>query len=553
MIGRGRRRAVAFAAIAFCATAVSTFAATAVPAVAAAPATDVFRLGVIQGAGSLNVATDATPLAAEIWKLQYPQLTSYDENDVTAVPGLADSWSASPDARTFVYHLRSGLLWSDGKPVTPSDVVASINNARRQHWPGTEGSLDDLTARADGAQSVAVTTTRLDQRLPIVPVPIVPNGTTKLTVGSGPFIVEHRSATTIEMDANPHYWGDRGALSHVVFEVFPNGNALTTALEKSDIDGVSGAPPEFANRLNDNPYITTVSGNDGQYYAIALDTRSAPFSDVRVRRAFGLSIDRALLVQRIRSGVGRSAVTPTVARSPQWDFDKATRENLEIRLDQNPGQATALLNAAGVHEVNVALAVPAGDSLAAQIGSALSGVLQGGVFQVRVVPSSQANARIVLRVPADDPSTVLQSFTCSGSSGWWCNVSYDNAFTSQANNLDPASRTDSVLAMKRALIAAQPEVGLFHPDLLEAYRRDRWVNLIQQPQDTGPVFFTASAVNFTLMAPNPQGVGSDKISAQVTLLAILAVIGIVIAVLIAYFVVRSRSSRRHDEPLPSPS
>jgi peptide/nickel transport system substrate-binding protein len=562
MIGRGRRRAVAFAAIAILATAVSTFAAAGSVATAAPGYT--FRLGVLHPAGSLDVATDATPLAAEIWKLQYPQLTSYDENDVTAVPGLADSWSASPDARTFVYHLRAGLLWSNGTPIKPSDVVASINNARTQHWPGTEGSLDDLTARVDGPQSVAVTTTHLDQRLPIVPVPIVPNGRTNLTVGSGPFVVEHRDATTIGMEANPHYWSDRGTLNGIVFQVYPNGNALTTALERGDIDALSGAPPAFANRLNDNETITTVSGNDGQYYAIALDTRTAPFSDVRIRRAFGLSIDRALLVQQTVNGVGRSAVTPTVARSPQWDFDKPTREALETRLDENPGEANALLQAAGVQRVDIALSVPPGDPLATQIGSKLSGVMQGDAFHVTVVPSNQANqanqasqanqanARIVLRVPADDPSTVLQSFTCAGSGGWWCNASYDQAFAKQASDIDPASRTDTVLAMKRALITAQPEVGLFHPDLLEAYRRDRWTDLIQQPKDTGPAFFTASAANFTIMTPAVK-LGSDKISAQVTLLAILAVIAVAAAAIIAYFIVRSRARTRHDEPVPSAS
>jgi peptide/nickel transport system substrate-binding protein len=551
MIRRGRRRAVAFAAIAILVTAVSMFAAPGRPATAAS--TSVFRLGVLQPAGSLNVATDATTLAAEVWKLQYPQLTSYDENDVSPVPGLADSWSASPDGRTFVYHLRTGLLWSNGTPIRPEDVVASINNARTQRWPGTQGSLDDLTARVDGTQNVAVTTTRLDLRLPIVPVPIVPNGRTNLSVGSGPFVVEHRSATTIEMVPNPRYWSDHGSLSGVTFQVYPNGEALTSALERGDIEAVSGDPPAFANRLNDNENITTVSGNDGQYYAIALDTRTAPFSDGRVRRALGLSIDRALLVQRTVNGVGRSAVTPTVARSPQWDFDKPTQESFETQLDENPGEANALLQAAGVQRVDVALSVPSGDPLAAQIGSSLSGVLQGDAFHVSVVPSNQANARIVLRVPADDPSTILQSFTCSGSEGWWCNGSYDAAYAKQSTDLDPASRTNTVLGMKRALIAAQPEVGLFHPDLLEAYRRDRWGNVIQQPQDTGPAFFTASVPNFTIMTPAVQ-LGSDKISAQVTLLAILAVIAVVVAVLIAYFIVRSRSSaRRHDEPVPSAS
>jgi peptide/nickel transport system substrate-binding protein len=549
MMGRGRRRAVAFAAMTILATSVPIFGAAA-SAEAAAPI--VFHLGVLHGPGSLDVATDSGDLAAEIWKLQYPQLTSYDETDVSAVPGLADSWSASADGRTFVYHLRDGLAWSNGTPIRPADVVASINNARTQHWPGTQGSLDDLSARAAGPQSVSVTTTRLDLRLPIVPVPIVPGGRTDLTVGSGPFVVSQHNATTVQMAANPKYWTDRGDLDGVDFQVFPDGNALTDALHRGDIDAVSGVPTSFSNRLNDDENVTTVSGNEGQYYAIALDTRRAPFSDVRVRRAFGYSVDRALLVQRTVNGVGRSAVTPTVARSPQWDFDTPTRQSLETTLDENPGQANDLLRAAGVQQVGIALAVPAGDAVAQQIATMLQGVLEGGAFHVTVVPENQANARLVLRIPEDNPNTVLQAFTCSGSGGWWCDPSYDRSYAAQATDLDPASRTDTVLAMKRQLIAAQPEVGLFHPDLLEAYRRDRWSGIIQQPQDTGPAFFTPSAPNFTIMTGSPQ-LGSDKISAQVTLLAILAVIGIIAVVIVAYFIVRSRGSAKRDNPLPSAS
>src|SRR5690349_12148208 len=175
-----RRSIVALAALTMLATAV-------LPRAKASAATGLtFRVGVLQGTAGLDIANDASALASEIWTLQYPRLTEYDTNDLSPVPGVADSWSPSPDHLTYTYHLRGNLTWSDGTPVTPADVVASINNARTQHWPGTAGVLTNITARVAGARSVAVHTTRLDQRLPLMPVHIVPHGTTNLAVGSGP-------------------------------------------------------------------------------------------------------------------------------------------------------------------------------------------------------------------------------------------------------------------------------------------------------------------------------------------------------------------------------
>ena len=86
-----------------------------------------FRVGLVGEESSLDIARDTTPLAREVWALQYPALTDYAESDLTAVPGLADSWSPSPDGLRYRYGLRAGLTWSDGTPITPSDVVASIS------------------------------------------------------------------------------------------------------------------------------------------------------------------------------------------------------------------------------------------------------------------------------------------------------------------------------------------------------------------------------------------------------------------------------------------
>jgi ABC-type transport system substrate-binding protein len=165
-----RRPLCAFAVVA--AVAGALFAGASPAANGATGATgQTFRVGLVGDAPSLDVARDTSALAKEVWTLQYPRLTDYAENDLSPVPGLADAWTPSADGRRFTYRLREGLTWSDGSPVTPADVVSSIDRARDEGWPGTEGALDDVTARASGPREVVVESARLDRRLPIVPRP----------------------------------------------------------------------------------------------------------------------------------------------------------------------------------------------------------------------------------------------------------------------------------------------------------------------------------------------------------------------------------------------
>jgi SNF family Na+-dependent transporter len=90
-------------------------------------------------------------------------------------------------------------------------------------------------------------------------------------------------------------------------------------------------------------------------------------------------------------------------------------------------------------------------------------------------------------------------------------------------------------------------VPLFHTDQLEAYRSDRWKNVVRQPLDTGAAFFTLSAPTFVLIQQASQ-LGTNKVSAQATLLAGLAVAAVAVAALVAYFIVRARGSLRRTAP-----
>jgi peptide/nickel transport system substrate-binding protein len=449
--------------------------------------------------------------------------------------------------------LRDGLTWSDGTPLTSADVVASINAARTNHWAGA-GDVAHMTASAEGPKSVVVHTTTLDQSLPSLPVHIVPHGDpSKLSVGSGPFVVSAHEPGVVTMTANDHYYGGRPPLDVVEFRLYQNGQALGDAVHSGAVDAASGIPSDQFDGLNRDENVATIVGNNGAYYALSLDTRATGLTDSRARQALGLYIDRALLVQQYNNGVGRAAVTPTLARSTDWDFDQTESQAVEQNLENAGGQAPGLLKDAGVQRIDLAVAVPANDPNAPKVLNALSSVLQGTPIHVRAATAgTEANARLVQRIPTDDPDTILQAFTCKSDASWWCNNSYDQMYASESVDLDPASRVATVRDMKRVLIAQQPEVPLFHTDILEAYRSDRWGNVIRQPQDLGPGIFTLSPLTFTLVQPTAQ-LGTNKAKAELVLLGGIAVAAFVVLALVAYFVNKARGSGSLRRATPAAS
>ena len=103
------------------ATIVAVPAAAVPPAQAADPV--VFTVGILSDIDSLNPFTGILAESYEMFQLQYSTLLSSSSADFTPDAGLAESWEASADGKTWTYTLRPDLVWSDGTPLTANDVV----------------------------------------------------------------------------------------------------------------------------------------------------------------------------------------------------------------------------------------------------------------------------------------------------------------------------------------------------------------------------------------------------------------------------------------------
>ncbi|MGZ8688570.1 MAG: ABC transporter substrate-binding protein, partial [Gaiellaceae bacterium] len=234
---------------------------------------------------SLNPTVGQLVPDYDVWNLQYATLTDKATADFATIPGLAESWEASNDGKTYTYTLREGLEWSDGTSLTAEDVAYNVNRSREEAWLNYDATVTNLTAKAIDERTVEITSSVPDPKLPTMDIYILPKHIWgKLDakeistypaqdgVGSGAFLLdEWKRGQYVRMNANPTFWQGKPAVDEVVFRIFNNPDAMVAALEKGEIDAAHNIPSESVDRLEGKEGIVVVQGNQGGFDEIAIN------------------------------------------------------------------------------------------------------------------------------------------------------------------------------------------------------------------------------------------------------------------------------------------
>jgi peptide/nickel transport system substrate-binding protein len=249
-------------------------------------------------------------------------------------PNLAESWTISPDRKTYTFKLVRNARWHDGRPFTSADVkftfeeIASKLNAS---GPVLLGSLervdtpDPYTAVFRFREPHPTLLLYLDAPLTGSLFPrhlyegtdIRRNPANTAPVGLGPFkFVEWIRGERIVLERNPTYWKkDLPYLDRVVFRVVRDPAARVAALQSREVDFILGYDLALRDSIpiRQSRELKAVFNSDraisGQWW-IGLNTSKAPFSDIRVRQAIAHAINYNLIHQRVFFGLGKIATGP---------------------------------------------------------------------------------------------------------------------------------------------------------------------------------------------------------------------------------------------------
>jgi peptide/nickel transport system substrate-binding protein len=262
----------------------------------------------------------------------YEGLLEYDFN-LKPQPGLASSWTVSPDGKTITFKLQQGVKFHDGKPFTSEDVKFSVLDALKKVHPRGLNTFRAVEAIETPDAHTAVF--KLSEPAPYMLMalsgyesPMLPKhvfGTGDIAkhpnadrpVGTGPFrFVEWQKGQFMRFDRNPDYWKKgRPYLDRVVARFIADGSTRAAVLETQEahIAGFSAVLPVDVRRLEKLPHIAiTTRGYEMQSPIVELDfnTRVKPFDDARVRQAVAYAIDRKFVIDNIWFGFGRPASGP---------------------------------------------------------------------------------------------------------------------------------------------------------------------------------------------------------------------------------------------------
>jgi peptide/nickel transport system substrate-binding protein len=293
------------------------------------------------------------------WAMYDPLLT-FDAKG-NAIGSVAESYTLSPDGKTWTFKIRKGMKFHNGDPVTSADVAFSVvrfsSKESTNPWsPYLRNNFDTVETPDD--YTFVYHSTRPDPYL-IVPFEwtrILPknyiekNGVDyfrKHPVGSGPWkFVKHISKTSMEMEANTEHWRRVPYWERVIDLMVPEEATRVAMLKNGEIDIATELTYDRVAELRDLGFGLQEAGfptlNNISFQATWLT--DGPTKDKRIRMAMSYAINRQEMCDTIYRGFGKPGGRwfmdeNTYGWDPSWKPDP-----------YDPARAKALLNEAGYPE-----------------------------------------------------------------------------------------------------------------------------------------------------------------------------------------------------------
>lgn len=243
-------------------------------------------------------------------------LTAVDEKNQLA-PELAEEWEATPDAMTWTFKIRKGVVFHNGKTMTPDDVVASLNYHRGEDSISAVSSLFEqvVDIRAEGDKVVVELNAGngdypyivSDYHLGIQPSDGEGNiADPKSGIGAGSYmVVEYEPGVAATLERNPNYWKTNAAwFDAVQMTTIADSGARQNAIMSGQVDVIDRVDLKTADLLERHPDVDLVEATGTLHYTLPMRTDMAPFDDNNVRMALKYAMNREEVVDKILRGHG---------------------------------------------------------------------------------------------------------------------------------------------------------------------------------------------------------------------------------------------------------
>jgi peptide/nickel transport system substrate-binding protein len=288
--------------------------------------------------------------------LLFDNLLARDEH-LSVTPGLAERWD-TPDPRTYIFHLRPGVKFSDGRPLTARDVKWSFDSLLQGKVRSTKASTYRFVDYIEAPDDQTVIFHLKEPWAALLwnvagggGMGIVPYGSgsevSQQPVGSGPFrFVRAEQDKDVVIERNDNYWGAHAKVARVRFMVVPDSTTRALELRKGSADvAINALAPDTVVTLQRDPSLRVLQGPGTVLAYVAFNLRDPILQDVRVRQAIAYALDRRPHIHYLWRDAARPAAS--VLPPESWAYDANVPQYL-----YDPEKARQLLDAAGYPVVN---------------------------------------------------------------------------------------------------------------------------------------------------------------------------------------------------------
>lgn len=254
-------------------------------------------------------------------------LTRADFATATIEPAVAESWEVSEDGTAWTFRVREGVKMHDGRTATAHDVMRTFNrilDPEDPTRPEGSGAIDNLGGdNLLGIEQVDEMTVRFNLRAPDQAFParlsrpdmVIISADAlekygadvgKNLVSCGPFrLADVKPGESAIVEAFPDFFGGAPTVGRVVFQVLPDPLALTSAMLSGEVQCSNFVPHSNLDRLGQSGRVQVFEPDPYINLFLAMNAKTPALSDIRVRRAINLAIDRDAVIAEAFLGKAR--------------------------------------------------------------------------------------------------------------------------------------------------------------------------------------------------------------------------------------------------------
>jgi peptide/nickel transport system substrate-binding protein len=321
--------------------------------------------------------------------------------------GVARSWTVTDKSTTVTLHLRPGLVFSNGDPVTATAVEDSLTHIKKSPQRSSLSAIQSMTATNPDTLVIHLNRptagdfmwamTYLDGM--VMDPTSIPTASTH-PVGAGPYVLKsYQEGSSIVLVKNKKYWNAKAyPLNSVDFvDVSALGPQAVSALTSGAVD-IEQLDSQQYSEVKNNPEIGISITPSYDYIVLQTRNNRPPFNNAKVRAALEYAINRSTINKVVFAGVGRPAYQPFPTNSPGYN------KQVGNRYVYNPKKAKAMLKAAGFpHGVSYKLMVPSGDSTLQRLATIVQSEMDSAGFKVnlQLVPPSDILVDVYINKQGD--------------------------------------------------------------------------------------------------------------------------------------------------------